>query len=430
MRYFFYLLTSLLFVLEASAQTKTDALFKTIFSPEKAPLFNQVISQPQKYRVQIIYTQINRDSANQPHFTNYYFNYNPENYFYPASIVKAPLAFLALEKLTNLQKRGVNKFTTVLFDSNQTWQHPLYTDTTAANGRPTIAHFIKRAFLISENDPYNRLYQFLGQEAINKKLHQKGYTDVRITRQFLGLTGAQNRFTNGLRFINRRGKTMYYQPPAESKMAFDFSHEVKLGKRYMNSKDSIINEPFNFTEQNALSLLSVQQMLQSVLFPQSVPAAQRFQLSGDDYRFLYQYLSQYPSETPDPKYDSTKFYDSYVKFFFRDSTGKMPPHVRVFNKVGWSYGFLTDVSYVADFENGVEYGLAATVYVNENETLNDGIYEYDSVGYPFLYLLGQAVYRFELARSRAFKPDLSAFKIEYEVRDKEDKRPSLIDVDN
>ena len=145
---------------------------------------------------------------------------------------------------------------------------------------------------------------------------------------------------------------------------------------------------------------------------------------------MYRYLSQFPSETPDPKYDTAEFYDSYVKFFFRDSTRRMPPGVRVFNKVGWAYGFLTDVSYVADFRNKVEYMLSATLYVNRDEILNDNKYEYKSVGWPFLYQLGQTIYQYELQRQRSFKPDLSAFKISYEHRDPNDKRPSLKEVDN
>ena len=174
----------------------------------------------------------------------------------------------------------------------------------------------------------------------------------------------------------------------------------------------------------------MQQMLQSVLFPASVPLQQRFQLTSTDYHFLYQYLSQFPSETPDPKYDTSVFYDSYAKFFFRNRNGKMPEGVRVFNKVGWSYGFLTDVSYVADFKNKVEYMLAATVYVNANETLNDNTYEYKTMGWPFLYQLGQTIYQHELKRKRATKPDLSRFQINYEHRDPSDTRPSLRDVDN
>lgn len=412
------------------AQVKFDQRLKEVLQKNTDPRLQQVLQNPGKHRVQIIYTQINRNGKNKPSFKNYYFNYDPELYFNPASMVKMPLALLALEKLNTLKSKGINKHTTIVFDSSQAWQHPLHEDTTKTDGRPTIAHLIKRAFLISENDPYNRLYQFVGQGETNRNLHLKGYNDVRITRQFLGLTPEQNRYTNAVRFLNKDGNLIYQQPPAYNTDSFDFSLTIKLGKAHMNRAGKIVNEPFDFTVHNNLSLESMQQMLQSVLFPLSVKKKQRFTLSEDDYRFLYQYLSQYPSETPDPKYDEKKFYDSYVKFFFRDSTHLMPPHVRVFNKVGWSYGFLTDVSYVVDFENKVEFMLAATLYVNEDEILNDGKYEYEQVGHPFLYQLGQTIYQYELKRERKHRPDLSAFSINYEQRDPNDKRPALKEVDN
>lgn len=412
------------------SQPKIDQSLEQILQANGNPLFQQVLKQRNKHRLQIIYTEINRDKNNKPSFKNYYFNYDPEMYFNPASMVKMPLAFLALEKLNTIQQKGVDKYTTVLFDSSEAWQKPLHRDTTKADGLPTIAHLIKRAFLISENDPYNRLYQFVGQGEINRNLHAKGYPDVRITRQFLGLTPEQNRHTNAVRFVDAQGKTIYQQPPAYNTDSFDFSRTIKLGKAHLGRNDQLINEPFDFTQHNNLSLKTMQQLLQSVLFPQSVPAKQRFHLTDDDYRFLYQYLSQYPSETPDPKYDTASFYDSYVKFFFRDKTHRMPEGVRVFNKVGWSYGFLTDVSYVVDFKNQVEYMLAATLYVNEDEILNDGKYEYESVGHPFLYQLGQTIYQHELQRKRKYKPNLSAFQLVYEKRDRNDTRPALKEVDN
>jgi len=107
----------------------------------------------------------------------------------------------------------------------------------------------------------------------------------------------------------------------------------------------------------------------------------------------------------------------------------MPQHVRVFNKVGWAYGCLTDVSYVVDFKNKVEYMLAATIYVNSDNILNDDKYEYETVGWPFLYEIGQTIYRYELNRPRKYKPDLSRFKMEYHKR-KEDGRKAIKDVDN
>jgi uncharacterized alpha/beta hydrolase family protein len=108
----------------------------------------------------------------------------------------------------------------------------------------------------------------------------------------------------------------------------------------------------------------------------------------------------------------------------------MPGHIRVFNKVGWSYGFLTDISYIVDLKNNIEFMLAATVYVNSDGILNDGKYDYDSIGYPFMYQLGQTLYQYELKRQRRYKPRLSRFNIQYEQRDQNDNRPSITDADN
>lgn len=411
------------------SQPKPDHHIKNLLRNNQNSLFKEVINNPDKYRVQIIYTEINRDRKNIPSFKHHHFNYNPDLYFNPASMVKMPLAFLALEKLNDLKLEGVHKNTTILFDSSESFHKTLYKDTTALTGLPSIAHFIKRAFLVSENDPYNRLYQFLGQEYLNKSLWEKGYKDVRITRQFMGLPQEQNRITNPVRFVDENLKTLYNQPSLNNKEPFDFSKETKLGKAHYR-RDTLVEQPFDFTKHNNLSLHTMQQLLQSVLFPTSVTEKQRFRLTKDDYKFLYQYLSQYPSETTDPKYDAETYYDSYVKFFFRDSSYKMPPYLRVFNKVGWSYGFLTDVSYVVDFKYKVEFMLAATVYVNSDEILNDGKYEYDSIGYPFLFQLGQTIYKYELNRKRNLAPDLKDFKINYEKRNPSDKRPALKDVDN
>ncbi|HSR39604.1 MAG TPA: serine hydrolase, partial [Phnomibacter sp.] len=164
----------LLFLSRLTAQPRTDA-FLTNLLADAGPVAKSVMAAPDKYRVQIIYTQIDRDAKNKPHFRHYYFNYDPQLYFNPASMVKMPLAFLTLEKLNSLKNTGINQTTTVQIDSSQPWQHPFYRDTTSATGFPTLGHFIKKVFLISDNDAYNRLYQFVGQQQIHQQLRSKGY---------------------------------------------------------------------------------------------------------------------------------------------------------------------------------------------------------------------------------------------------------------
>ena len=424
------LIIAVAFTVSTYAQPKSDTLLTKILIKAPGDLVTDVMENADTYRLQIIYTQIDRTKKNKPVFTNYYYNYDPNLYYNPASTVKMPLAFLALEKLNNMKIKDVNKYSFIQFDSSYEKQTKQYRDSTSENQLPSIAHYIRKAFLISDNDAYNRLYQFVGQQTIHRRLKEKGYKDVRIPRQFMGFTMEQNRHTNPVRFIHADRRPIYAQPPAYNTDSFDFSKVIKIGNGYMNRNDSLINEPFDFTIHNSIPLEDLRKMLQSVLFPNSVAGKQRFNLTGNDYEFLYRYLSQYPSETPFPKYDDSVLYDSYVKFFFRDSTRKMPEHVRVFNKVGWAYGFLTDVSYVVNFDAKVEYMLAATLYVNKDGILNDNKYEYETIGWPFLYQLGQRIYQYEQQRQRKYKPDLSNFKIHYEKREPNDTRPAIKDADN
>lgn len=412
-----------------AAQPKTDKLLTKIFSSVNDSLFQSVILHPEAYRYQIIYTQINRDRNNNPSFINYYYNYDSLRYFNPASMVKMPLAFLSLEKLNRLREKGVDMFTPMQYDSAYSRQTVLYKDSTAENGLPSIAQFIRKAFLVSDNDAYTRMYEFVGQQTINRRLHEMGYPDLRITRRFMRMNLDENRHTNPIRFIKQNGSLIYFQPPAINTDSFDFSHVNKMGIGYMNAQDSLVNEPIDFTMANNVTVYHLQQMLQSVLFPNSVAPNRRFQLEKADYDFLYRFLAQYPSETDFPKYDTGLYYDSYVKFFFRQVGRGIPDHIRIFNKVGWAYGCLTDVSYVADFKNKVEFMLTATVYVNSDGILNDNKYDYDNIGYPFLYKLGQCIYNYELNRPRKYKPDLSTFILRYQKR-KEDGRQAIKEIDN
>ena len=422
--------TLLLLVISNYLTAQWPAPFNTILPNIQDSITKKVLASPNTYRFQLVYTKIDRDQNGLPHFTNYTLYADADNYFNPASMVKMPLAFLAMEKLNELNQSGINKFTTMQFDSNYQRQVAMYADSSAQNKKPSIAHFIKRAFLISENDPYNRLYQFVGQGPTNQKLIAKGYTSTKITRQFMGYTEDQNRHTNGINFVDEKGLPILKLAPQYNKDSFQFGAPILIGDAHWNSKDEVVNAPFDFTRHNNISLVDMQKMLQAVLFPASVPKQNRFNMTEADRLFLLQYLSQYPSETDYPKYDSTHFYDSYVKFFFQDSTHAMPKHIRVFNKVGWAYGFLTDVSYVLDTKNNIDYMLSATIYVNSDGVVNDSKYDEETVGFPFLNQIGNAFYEYELKRPRQHQPKLINQVKQYEKRNPKDTRPSILNADN
>ena len=92
-------------------------------------------------------------------------------------------------------------------------------------------------------------------------------------------------------------------------------------------------------------------------------------------------------------YKEDEFYDSYGKFFlYGDSKDRIPEQFKIYNKVGYAYGTLTETAYIVDEKAGIEFLLTATILVNKNEIFNDDTYEYEEIGIPFLAQLGREIY--------------------------------------
>lgn len=395
---------------EVSAQEKTDSFIKELLNTHASPLLKNILAKPDSFHYQLIYTKIDRDKNNKPHFTHYSYRLDKNDYFNPASMVKLPVALIALEKMNALANKGIDKNSPMITDSAFARQTIVLRDSTAENKYASVAHYVNKIFYVSDNDAYNRLYEFNGQEYMNGRLWKMGYNDMRITRRFVTMNEEENRHTNPIYFL-RGTDTIYKQPAAYNSRAFDFSKKILIGKAHYDREEKLQNTPMDFTTHNNAPLKDLQQLLQAALFPKSVPKKKRFRLSEDDYRFLYTAMSTLPTETRYPRYDTTEFFSSYTKFFmFKSGKKVIPPNIRVFNKTGWSYGYLTDVSYILDFDKNIEFMLSATIYVNADGILNDNKYEYEQTGYPFFKEVGNIIYEYESARERKFKPDLQQFR--------------------
>jgi len=393
---------------------KTDTVFLNQLMRTKPDLFNTILQNRDSFRVQIMYTQIDRDKKNRPVFTDYSFHLNPNEYFYPASTVKMPVAFLALEKLSKAKRAGVpiDLQSTMITDSVDMIRHINKIQDSLPN-RPTIERFIKQIFLVSDNEAFNRLYEYVGQEYIQQQLSAKGYPDAIIRHRLsVSRTEEQNRKTASVSFLTKTGGYLTSQPPAFSKAIFP-PFQTRLGKGYY-AGNQLINEPFVFDDKNRVYLKDLHQLLQTVIMPDAFPAKQRFDFTKEDYQFLYHWMSAFPGESESPKYDTSKVGDASAKFiFYGSANGRAPKHIRIFNKIGGAYGFLTDVAYFVDFEKNTEFFLSATILCNSDGIFNDDKYDYDTVGYPFLKNLGQLIYEHELQRKKKRLPDLSRYKIDY-----------------
>jgi hypothetical protein len=382
--------------------------------------FDSVLQRKDELNVQIIYTQVDRKKNGKAIFTDFYFNVNDSNYFYPASTIKLPVAILALQKLNELNVPGLDRNTMMITGEDGDDQTTVYNDPTAADGRPTIAQYIKKILLVSDNDAFNRLYEFLGQEYINNNLHRMGYTDALIIHRLsTPLSEAQNRHTNPVRFyaVHDTESSIIYEKSAEKSRLVYPQRDTKLGKGYMQG-NVIVNEPFDFSKKNRLSISDLHSILRSVLFPGSVPRSKRFKLTDADYDFLRKYMSMMPRESKFPFYPGSEFSDTYVKhFMYGNERTTIEPGLRTFNKTGTAYGFLIDVSYIADFNKNIEFMLTAVISCNTDGIYNDDKYDYDTIGYPFFKHLGQVIYDHELKRERKYQPELSQFRFNYTEAD-------------
>jgi len=384
------------------AQNKADNPLPAIIQKNKFNL-GPWVSGPDIFEIQVLYTEIDRQPDGTVQLkTHRWGAADTSQYFYPASTVKMPAAILALQQLNELGVQGLSP-QTLLFHGAGTVpasapQTASSADSTSLSGYPSLEHYIRKIFLVSDNDAYNRLFEFLGPTYLNHALHRAGIYGGRLQHR-VGVGGFNTethawlnpvKFVDGLNVPYQIGERhdLYYDPLPELKGQF-------RGKGYTTNDGELINEPFDFSHKNYLSVRNLHDILLRVVVPEAVPEHQRFNLTDSDYALLRQAMSQLPRESNSPVYDKP---DNYVKFWMfgdQPEETKIPDGLRIYNKVGWAYGYLTDAAYITDAESGREFMLVGTIHVNNNRIFNDGEYEYLEIGMPFFGELGRAVLEYE-----------------------------------
>ena len=91
-------LSILIFILVSCSSTSDSNVLNNIMRSMDSR-FLSIVNNPDQHTIQIVYTQIDRDSKQVPQFITHAFNVEPKKYFYPASTIKFPAAVLALDKL-------------------------------------------------------------------------------------------------------------------------------------------------------------------------------------------------------------------------------------------------------------------------------------------------------------------------------------------
>lgn len=369
--------------------------------------FGRFLADADQYGIQVIYTRIDRDARNQPSFRQYSWGVDRQRYFNPASLVKLPVSLVALERVRRLGIPGLTIDTPMTIRRGpgcRTWH------TRREPAVPLSLH-VRRMLLVSDNMAYSRVFEFLGQDYLNERLHELGFTDVVICRRFCPGSWQQNRTANPVDFLGRKGAKVYSMPIRVSRHEWlnPLAGDRGAGGGSGGARNVAVSEHANY-----LSLQSINDMLRYVMFPNSCPEGSRFDLTEADLRLLRRQLALYPRESGLAEYSvGTDYRDNHKKYFIYGDMPQGTPmitneNLRIFNVVGRYDGYIADVAYVVDRDKGVEFLLTAVIDSSRGAATGDHAGRYRTDGFPFLARLGRAVYRYECARPRDHRADLGA----------------------
>ena len=368
----------------AFGQTPTAKQNLTQVLQSEDTLIRRFVTPNSPHEVQVYWSEVHVSADGRSTFDTATFQADPQTYFYPASTAKLPIAIMALEKIRELQAQGYSLDEHTPFQVIDPKNNQLIAE------QKTVLNLIQEIFLVSDNDAYNYLFDFLGRDQINERLHEMELTHTRIHHKFL--TGADNENTWEYKFFDQ-GQLVYHQPSIQAKKPIknEVAQGLYKGKGFM-SGDSLIQQPMDFTYKNHIPLEDLVSMLKRLVWFEEFTEKQRWKLHRADADTLLYWMGRNTLESDDPRYtEQLGYWDSYNKFLlYGDLKGQMSPKIRIFNKIGQAYGTLTDIAYIKEGDHqGI---MAVTLLVNENGIFNYDHYEYEELGLPFMRAFGRALW--------------------------------------
>lgn len=343
--------------------------------------FGFITEGAEKFRFQVLVSEVTHDQ--NPRFVRYGYRLDKE-YFYPASAIKLSVPAAIPQKFQALQHslgRRVTCTTPVSF-------YPILEENNVCNlhcpnGRiemTTVAHEIRKLFLVSDNRAFDRLYALVGHRSLNQAMWSLGLQSTRIFHRFsIHFSVEQNRTCEPL-LLDLNGTTAVL-PPKKSKLPIPdavSSHGMHVGDAYIAENGKLIKESMDFSEKNCMNLLDLQNLLVKLVRYDIELQGKPIEIEESFRAMLKEAMCQYPKDSCNPKFLESEYSDDYCKFFLPGLSRVRPKGaLRVYNKVGRAYGFSVDNAYIFDIETGRCFFLSAVIYTNANGILNDDVYEYE-----------------------------------------------------
>lgn len=377
-------------LLPATSTLAADAAADTAPLPDWTAILaacpdRAIATDPARFRLQIGLTRID-GAGDVPRLRHRHYRLERREWQSPASLVKLPLAIMALERLAELREAGH----AVDLDAPLMLSQAPACTVWGRNPEP-LRRTLTALFAISDNPAYNRLYDWLGPAAIHARFADWGIADARLWSRFAPCPPDSHRVGADWAFRDAEGREIVAgradppYTPAPHPLG-----SVRFGSAWREAGRRI-DGPADFSERNHLPLADVHEILLRLVAPAAFPDAARFALDPADRQTLLDLMALTPPQSRDPVYAEAEFPAHYNRYLFvGEGARPRPAGLRLSGKVGEAYGFLSDSVYAHE-RDGLCFVLSAALYVNADDVLNDGGYEYASQGRPFLAWLGHAV---------------------------------------
>lgn len=383
-----------------------------------APILNRcsgnidrVIASPEAFRAQVLIAEVLTNNSGRAVLKRHGYRVGAE-YFYPASTVKLCAAVAALQEVERLQPPSQ---TTDLADAPMEIA-PLFPgdapqagdSSNTRGGHITVAHEMRKIALVSDNQAFNRLYDLVGHERLNRSMHELGLRSVVINHRLSEARAIPDMRASAAVTIRVPGGDPSHVPARTSTLILtNAANKLTVGNGHIKGKE-LFRTPMDFRSRNGISLVDLQDLLVKVTRPDIDLGSQPLKMTGLHRAGLVQAMTEYPRESSNPIYAAKDFPDAHSKFLLPGIRRLFPsvePGARVEStgKNGRAYGFSIENSLVRNPANGRAVFVTAVIYTNEDGILNDDDYEYETVADPFFADLGELVARRWLGGNSAVK---------------------------
>jgi len=372
------------------AQLTKEIFYKSLFG--KDSLVDYVLLNKEKFRLQFVVTDIQRDTLGLPSFTT--FDFSTDSYFYPASLVKLPTAIATLEIMDSLL---IPLDAYIKMQSDVECGNNDFAQATQ-NRNIQLGLAMENLISISDNKNYSLFFHFVGPKELNNKLKRKGLSKTHIYSSFSGCPKGVEIKTNSFSIFNSLGVLLYKKPVTflESTSYINnltYSSNKLIGRQQIKD-GKIINKAYDFNYNLDYSLNDIHKALFKLVFPKHFESEQSFSISEKSRLFILNLLAKYPREMQDKSYHNLKLYpDNFYKYSIIGNNNSLASsgQYRIFSKIGISYGFVTETAYIVDFKKKKDYIFSISMYVNQDEIINDGVYEYEKIARPFIANLSRII---------------------------------------